>query len=304
MKEVSNSVRYVTRFGRLQKTSSAVSGSEIGIKWRTEHVNRMEQTSNATEFWKRKALENDHLRGLPKMGSWQLAGFSINGIDSSGFVTKKLVKLTACTKKSNWVYNWIFYVVAQIWYVSLLGTKCCLRQPYIESNSLRFTRDGCFSALCPTKQIELLTRRDCTGHAKQQLRQDKYRNNVIRQVRLRSGRNADRVNRETCELFQHINLLFAKEKLFQNDIMSTNYCGSYEHVQTARLLCLLYVSERTISRTYAAEADYGRFRDRKTGKANSVSQSWNNYRYWLNMHYSQSTYREQLKNECRSFKYS
>ena len=61
--------------------------------------------------------------------------------------------------------------------------------------------------------------------------------------------------------------------------MSTNYCGSYEHVQTARLLCLLYVSERTISRTYAAEPDYGSFRDRKTGKANSVLQSWNNYRY-------------------------
>jgi len=45
--------------------------------------------------------------------------------------------------------------------------------------------------------------------------------------------------------------------------MSTNYCGSYEHVQTARLLCLLYVSERTISRTYAAKPDCGSFRDRK-----------------------------------------
>lgn len=114
-----------------------------------------------------------------------------------------------------------------------------------------------------TQQVELLTPRDCTGDAKQQLRQDKYRNNVISQVRLRSGRNADRVNRETCELFEHINLLFAKEKLLQNDITSTKYCGSYEHVQTARLLCMLYVSERTISSTYAAEPDYGNFR---TGK--------------------------------------
>ena len=50
----------------------------------------MEQTSNAIEFWKRKALENDHLRGLPEMGSCHLAEFNINGVDSSGFVTKKL----------------------------------------------------------------------------------------------------------------------------------------------------------------------------------------------------------------------
>jgi len=61
--------------------------------------------------------------------------------------------------------------------------------------------------------------------------------------------------------------------------MSTNYCGSYEHVQTARLLCLLYVSERTTSRTYAAKPDYGRFKDRQSRKANYVLQSWNNYWY-------------------------
>jgi len=42
------------------------------------------------------------------MGSCQLAGFNNNGIDSSGFVTKKLETLKAFTINSNWVYNWIF----------------------------------------------------------------------------------------------------------------------------------------------------------------------------------------------------
>jgi hypothetical protein len=54
---------------------------------------------------------------------------------------------------------------------------------------------------------------------------------------------------------------------------------SYVHDQTDQLLCLLYVSERTTGRTYAAELDYGTFMDRITESANSVLQSWNNYRY-------------------------
>jgi hypothetical protein len=32
----------------------------------------------------------------------------------------------------------------KMWYVCLLGKKCCLRQPYIDSNSLPVTINGCF----------------------------------------------------------------------------------------------------------------------------------------------------------------